>query len=161
MTWELDWWPIVFSTNWHLELWWSTPHLYDLDKSLKKYGGLSCYLAASVVDELRGKIQTLHYGLLPSQLLCVSMQSCLSCVLQSPKARSFYELHRGLRDPLINLEMTEEWERTPSLCLRLSLVNIPDAWYQSQKILKFEEILISLKWPRNVEKFLALVSPRS
>ena len=41
-TWELDWWPIVFSTNWQLELWWSSSHLDDLDKSLKKYGSLSC-----------------------------------------------------------------------------------------------------------------------
>ena len=29
---------------------------------MKKYGSLSCYLAASVVYELRGKIQTFHYG---------------------------------------------------------------------------------------------------
>jgi len=33
-TWELDWWPIEFCTNWHLELRWSTSHLDDLDKSL-------------------------------------------------------------------------------------------------------------------------------
>ena len=26
-TWELDFWPTVFSTNWNLELWWSTSHL--------------------------------------------------------------------------------------------------------------------------------------
>ena len=37
-------------------------HLDDLDKSLKKYGSLSCYLAVTAVDELRGKIQMLHYG---------------------------------------------------------------------------------------------------
>ena len=38
-------------------------HLDDLDKSLTKYGSLSCYLAASVVYELRGKIQMVHYGI--------------------------------------------------------------------------------------------------
>ena len=38
------------------------PHLDDLDKSLKKYGSLSCYLAASAVYELRGKTQTLRHG---------------------------------------------------------------------------------------------------
>ena len=32
-TWELDWWPIVFCTNWHLGLCRSTSHLDDLDKS--------------------------------------------------------------------------------------------------------------------------------
>ena len=55
-TWVLDLWPLVFSTNWH-------SHLDALAKSLKKYGSLSCYLAASVIYELRGKIQMVHYGI--------------------------------------------------------------------------------------------------
>ena len=44
---------ISFHALYHL-----TPN--GLDKSLKKYASLSCYLAASPEDELRGKNQTLH-----------------------------------------------------------------------------------------------------
>ena len=46
---------IDFRSNWHLKLWWFTSHL-------KEYGSLSFYLAASAVNELRGKIKTLHCG---------------------------------------------------------------------------------------------------
>ena len=36
---------------------------------MKKYGCLSCHLAASVADELGGKIQTLHCGTTDQHLL--------------------------------------------------------------------------------------------
>ena len=45
----------VFQAPYHLAL-------NGLDKSLKKFGSLSCYLDASPADELRGKIQMLLYG---------------------------------------------------------------------------------------------------
>ena len=37
-----------------------TIYLYDVEKSLRKYGNFSCYLAESASDVLGGTIQALH-----------------------------------------------------------------------------------------------------
>ena len=57
---------------------WPTSHLGDLAKSLKKYGSLSCYLAASLVYELRGKIQMVQYGI--TQKIQINMQSYVEII---------------------------------------------------------------------------------
>ena len=75
---ELDWSPMVFCTNWHLELWWSTSHLDDLDKSLKKLVVYLTELVASTVYELTGKIQMLYYGQLYKQKPTVVLTKSIS-----------------------------------------------------------------------------------